>query len=158
MDRKWGIQINRRDFPVLYYLAHKVINRVTKQRAYIGVWREEEHQNHPLNLNPFSFSVHEQPTDALQLLAAAACRFRSASQTYSKACQLLKKDGNGLILWQRTYYNLNAFRQKRPNKDDSSTITALLQGLVDDGFRFQTRLEEQYQSEDGEELLIFQKL
>lgn len=156
--RKRDTHINKRECPVLYYLAHKVINRVTKERAYIGAWREEEHQNHPLNLNPFSFSIHEQSTDAFQLLAATACRFRSASQTYSKACQLLKEDGNGLILGQRTYYNLNLLRQKRPNKDDSSTITALLQGLKNDGFRFQTRLEEQYRPEDGEERLISRKL
>lgn len=158
-ERKRDTQIKKRDCPVLYYLSHKIVNRDTKERAFIGIWREEQHQNHQLHLNPFGFSVHEQSTDAFQLLAAAAYRYRSVGQTYSKACQLLKEDGNGLILGHRTYYNLNLLRQKRPDKDDSGTITALLQGLKDDGFIFQTRTDDNYRrDEDGTEHLESRKL
>ena len=158
-QRKRDTRTKKRDCPVLYYLHYRMLDRATKDRAFIGKWREEEHQNHSLHLNPFSFAVHEQSTDMHQVQIAAASRFRAAKQPYSMALLLLKEDSNGVFLGKKRYYNLTAVRRSLPKKEDDRTIAALLQGLKEDGFRFATRTEDSYEEQrDGTLKLSDQKL
>lgn len=154
--RQRDTQNKRRDCPVAYALSFKIVNWDTKERAYVGHWKEDTHQNHDLHLNPFSFHKHEQSLDTHQRLVAQARRFRINHQTYSKACRLLKDDGNGLFLSQKTYYNL--VRYQKPDKNKSDTIDGLLIALKDEGFHFRLRTEDGYEGSGANERLVSRKL
>ena len=136
-----------------------MIRRTPKEKAYVGKWKEERHQNHPLHLNPFNFSVHQQSTDTYQIQLAVATQLRVAKQPYSMACRLLEEDSNGLPLGKRAYYNLDVVRNKRAEVEDERTMTALLDELRKDGFRFATRTEDRYEEQqDGMYKVSSQKL
>jgi len=157
--RKRDTQTKKKDCPVLYCLSYKIVNWDTKERGYVGGWKEDHHENHMLHLNPFSFPVHQQSIDAYQIQVAAAIRLRVAKQPYSMACQLLEDSSNGLLIGKRAYYNLTVVRDKLADKERDDTITALLYGLREDNFRFATRTTEELEvQEDGTDKVISRKL
>ena len=144
------------DRTIVICLSYKIVNRDTKHRAWIGVWKEDTHLHHSLHLNPFAFDVHEHSAESHRRLVTQARKYRFAQQTYSKACELLREEGSGLILSQKTYYNL--IRYRHPDNNDADTITGLLTALKDNGFRFRTRTEDEYQGNGEDERLINRKL
>lgn len=155
-QRQRDTQVKKRGCPVEYFLSHKIINNTTKERAWIGIWKEDTHENHALHLNPFAFVAHEQSTEAHQQLIAQARKYRFGKQSYSKACELLKQEHLGLTLSQKTYYNL--IRHKYPDKGDPDTLTGLLTALKDEDFKFRTRTEDEYKVQGETETLVRRKL
>lgn len=154
--RKKDTQNKRKGCPVQYVLAFKIVDFVTKERAYIGRWKEETHQHHELYLNPFSFHAHKQSTEAHQQLTAQARKYRVAQQSYSKACQLLREEGSGLVLDQRTYYNL--VRHQKFDKEKDKTVEGLLNALDEEGFLHRHRTEKVVEGLDEDERVIGRKL
>lgn len=154
--RRRETNVKKRGCPVEYYLSHRIVNKETDQRAFKGVWRNESHQNHLLHLNPFSFSVHEQSTEAFQCVIPVARKYRSADVPYSTVCQLLMEEGNGLIISERTYYN--TVRDRQSNKEDGNTISGLIRALRDQDFKFRLRFEEEYEGDGDKRKILSKKL
>lgn len=154
--RQRDTQNKRRDCPVAYVLSYKLVDRATKERRYIGHWKEDTHKNHDLHLNPFSFHRHEQSVDSHHRQLAEATRFRTGNLTYSEACHLLKSDSGGLMLSKKAYYNL--VRYQRPDKTKEETIDGLLRALNDEGFVFRLRTKDEWVGEGQNQRCVSRKL
>jgi hypothetical protein len=63
---------------------------------------------------------------------------------YSESQALLEQEHQGLILSQKTYYNL--LRKKPGDANNPDTITALLKELDEAGFVYRTRTEDEIDS------------
>jgi len=96
--------------------------------------------SHELYSNPFAYKVHQKQTSEYQQLINKSINARLAAVPYSAQRRVLDRDGLGITIDARTYYNL--VRNTRGNKDKDSTISGLLVALDKAGFIYRTRVEE----------------
>jgi hypothetical protein len=70
-----------------------------------------------------------------------ARKYRIGNLSYSESQALLEQEHQGLILNQKTYYNL--LRKKPGDANNPGTITALLKELHEAGFVYRTRTKDE---------------
>ena len=107
-------------------MSYKPVSRDTSEKQYIGTLKCLGH-THPINLNPFSFKVHETSTVEYQALVQQARKYRVGKLSYSESQQLLEQERLGMTISQKTYYNL--LRKKLCDYSNPDTITGLFKML-----------------------------
>ena len=117
----------------------KAVSKGSSKKEYIGTLKCLEH-THPIHINPFSFKIHEIGTVKYQTLIRQARKYRVSNVSYSESQVLLEQEHQGLILNQKTYYNL--LRKNPADANNPNTITALLKELDEAGFVYRTRTED----------------
>jgi hypothetical protein len=126
----------KKDCQFEYLLSHKAVSRGAEEKHFIGTAKCLIH-THAIHLNPFSFKVHEKSITEYQVLMTQAKKYRFGKITYAESQELLKQEQQGLVLGNKTYYNL--LRKKPGDSSNPDTITSLLKVLDDLGFIYRTR-------------------
>jgi hypothetical protein len=130
----------KKDCRFEYTLSYKVISNRSNEKEYTGTLRCLGH-THPINFNSFSFKVHETGTMECQTLIGQARKYRIGNLSYLEGQVLLEQEHQGLILNQKTYYNL--LRKKLGDANNPDTITALLKELQEAGIVYRTRTKDE---------------
>jgi hypothetical protein len=93
----------KKDCRFNYLLSHKAVSKGGEEKKYI---RTLKNHNHELHLNPLSFKVHEKSTVEYQALVTQARKYRIGKVSYAESQQLLEQERLGMIISQKTFYNL----------------------------------------------------
>jgi hypothetical protein len=121
----------KKDCQFEYLLSHKAVSRDIEKKPFVETAKCLIH-THAINLNLFSFKVHEKSITEYQMLITQAKKYRFRKITYTESQELLKQKQQGLVLNNRIYYNL--LRKKPNDSSNPNTITSLLKILDDLGF------------------------
>jgi len=130
----------KKDCQFEYLLSYKGVSRGSEKKHFIGTAKCLLH-THTIYLNPFSFKVHEKNTTEYQTLIGQAKKYRSGKITYAESQELLKQEEQGLVLGNKTYYNL--LRKRPGDSSNPDTVTGLLKVLDDLGFIYRTRTKDE---------------
>jgi hypothetical protein len=136
----------KKDCHFEYTLSYKPVSRGSPEKQYIGTLKCLGH-THRINLNPFSFKVHETATVEYQGLIQQARKYRMGKLSYSEGQQLLEQEKLGMTLSHKTYYNL--LRKKLCDHSNPDTITGLLEVLQEADFVCRTRTDDELDADDN---------
>jgi hypothetical protein len=129
-----------------YNLSYKPVSRDSSEKQYIRTLKYLAH-TYRINLNPFSFKVHETSTVEYQALVQQARKYRAGKLSYSESQQLLEQEKLDMTVSRKTYYNL--LRKKLCNNSNPDTITGLLKVLYEIDFICRTRIKDKLDAKDN---------
>jgi hypothetical protein len=130
----------KKDCRFEYILFYKAVSKKSSKKEYIGTFKCLKHI-HPININFFSFKIHETGIVEYQTFIGQVYKYRVDNIFYSENQVFFEQEHQGFILHQKTYYNL--LRKKPDNASNFNIIIALFKELNEAGFVYKIRIEDE---------------
>ncbi|KIW89890.1 uncharacterized protein Z519_09319 [Cladophialophora bantiana CBS 173.52] len=109
-------------------------------KAFTLTTKSLEHTSHPLGDNPLIFNGHRDRFADVQAAKAQARIHRFNTLPFSASRRILDSSEIGVLLTSKEYYNV--VRYLPASKESAKTISGLIFALQNEGFVYETRLEE----------------